>query len=214
MENKKLLSIPHLTTRQIKVAADGFRTQYSKQGVIPIEIEKIIDFQLGIEIVPQRNLRQICDIDAYITSNMRSIFVDQQTYDNDRMQSRIRFSLAHEIGHFVMHQKAYTSLNITTQEEYYHFTQSKNTETCTFHDDAERQARIFANILLVPREELLKRKNKLLEENADKLKQAGIEDTPSLNDFLAIPLAKEFRVSEHVLIIALNYLASDLSLSK
>lgn len=213
MENQTLPPIPHLTTAQIKAAADEFRARWSPPDLIPVNIEKIIDSGLGIYIAPEKNLRSVCDIDAYITSDMNTIVIDQQTYENDRMQNRVRFSLAHEIGHYVLHKEAYTSLGITTQEEYYQFTQAKNDQASTFHEVVERQARIFANILLVPREILLERKTSLLKENAQALEKLGLTtDTPGLNDFLAIPLSKEFQVSENVLIIALGYLDSDLKI--
>ena len=51
-----------------------------------------------------------CGMDAQITSDFSTIYVDQKSYENDT--SRFRFSLAHELGHFALHKQFYKDLKI------------------------------------------------------------------------------------------------------
>lgn len=210
MKANGVLKVNYLPTKSIKKVADEFRARFSEPGQIPLDIEKIIEFKLGIKIIPVPNLRSLCDIDAFISSDMKHIFVDQDTYDDDRRQNRIRMSLAHEVAHYVLHKGIYEDLEINGIEDYYAFNQAKNEGTCKFHEYAESQARIFANMLLIPREELSERKISLMKQYQE-YNLEEITDTEALNDFLAIPLSKEFSVSESAMNIALSNLVSDLS---
>jgi len=189
---------------EIKLAADKFREEHWGTE-IPVDIEKIIDFKLGIDVVPISGLRSQCDTDALIASNWQQIYVDNGHYTDDRYQSRIRFSLAHEIGHFVLHKALWEKLGIKSISDFY-----KVYDVFPEGDYSiiESQANKFAGHLLVPRSVLAIHRDNLLKSKPTLT--SGIEKK-SLIMYISIPLAKIFDVSEKTLEISLNDLDWDLS---
>ncbi len=193
------IRIPFLSNEKIKEEADLFRKNFWDNS-IPVDIERIIDLKLKLFIIPIPNFLKNCNIDALISSDYRSISVDKNEYEDERLHSRLRFSLAHEIGHFVLHKKIYINFNIKNQEDYhklYKFLPPKQ------YSYLETQASKFANYLLVPRKILMEERMKQIKEkgNPDWFKSI---DVKTLNSYIAIPLSKIFKVSEDVILIALN----------
>ncbi len=190
------IKIPYLDKERIKTKADLFRKNFWNDS-IPIDIEKIIDFRLKIDIVPLQDLFNRCDTDALITSDWKLIYIDSEKYLDDRWQNRLRFSLSHEIGHFVLHKKIYGSFKIEEIRDFYSFIEDMPVEQYGYF---ETQANKFANYLLVPREILLLEKEKVLK----KYKNLENIDIKILNSYLATPLSNFFGVSPEVVEIALN----------
>ncbi len=98
-------------TDQINSGAESFLNIYNSSGTIPVPIEEIIEFQLQIDIIPVPGLKDSfekvgLDIDAFISSDFRSITVDK--YIQEKISNRYRFTLAHEIGHMQLHRYLYT----------------------------------------------------------------------------------------------------------
>ena len=144
------IKIPFINREKIKRKADLFREKFWDDSV-PVDIEKIIDIKLEIDIIPLPNLG-----DAFISSDWKSIYVDQNKYLNG-IQNRLRFSLAHEIGHFILHKDIYNSFKINSLEKFYQFIDKIPGEQYGF---LETQANKFANFLLVPRNKLAIKKRK------------------------------------------------------
>jgi len=195
----KNIKVPYLDNKKIKEEAKNFRKKFWDNS-IPIDIETIIDVKLKIYIIPILGFLRLASVDALISSDYKSIYVDKEVYLDERRHNRLRFSLAHEIGHFVLHKKVYNSFNIKNLEDYYRLNRNIPTKEYGY---LETQANKFAGYLLVPREILriekqkeLKRKN-----NPSWFKRL---DRKTLNSYLAIPLSKTFNVSEDVIVIALG----------
>lgn len=202
--NYKNISVPFRDKNYIKNRADLFRQQFWDDS-IPVNIEKIIDVKLKIEIILIENLESLCDTDALITSNWQSIYIDQKAYLDDRYQNRLRFSLGHEIGHFVLHKNIYSSFNIQTISDFYKFLGEIPKEQYGY---LEIQANKFANYLLVPREKLNIERNKLLK------KYEGVidpkkQDITTLNSYIANPISRIFGVSTDVTEIALSDISTN-----
>lgn len=185
------IKIPFINREKIKRKADLFREKFWDDSV-PVDIEKIIDIKLEIDIIPLPNLG-----DAFISSDWKSIYVDRNKYLNG-IQNRLRFSLAHEIGHFILHKDIYNSFKITSLEKFYQFIDKIPGEQYGF---LETQANIFANFLLVPRNKLIIEKKKKLK---DLEKAVSNIDKELLHSYLAEPISKTFGVSSKVVEIALN----------
>jgi hypothetical protein len=130
----------------IKKITDSFRVQYWPENTFPIDIEKILTKSLGIDIVPEPDLQ----IDAYLRKDYH-IAVNQEKYMDTRYDSQMRFSLAHELGHFVLHKHIFDHLDFTTLEEYLAFYEEISKQD---YNVFELQANEFAINLLVPREAL------------------------------------------------------------
>lgn len=190
------VKVPFLNKSEIEAKAKKFRDRYAN-NLIPIDIEGIIEFKLGMEIIPIPGLKNNCDTDAFITSNWKAISVDNDSYLKDSYQNRLRFSLAHEIGHFVLHKNIYDTFSINEPEDFYKFISDIPGEQYGY---LETQASKFANHLLVPRDILKKEKDKLLK--GDSIFEGIGSDT--IHSYIAGPLSSIFGVSVKVAEIALS----------
>jgi len=197
--NYKNIRIPFLDKNLIKNKADIFKQQFWDNS-IPVDIEKIIDVKLQIEVILVENLQSLCDTDALISSNWQSIYIDQKIYLDDRYQNRLRFSLAHEIGHFVLHENIYNSFNIKTIKDFYKFSDEIPRKEYGY---LETQANKFANYLLIPRQRLVIEKEKIFKQNKE-LVNLEKKDKNMLNSYLAGTISDVFGVSDRVIEIALN----------
>lgn len=98
-----------LSYDDIRKIAENFLNKYNPDDTIPVDIDDIAEFKLGIEIVPKAGIEMFLDADAYLTSDLKQIFIDERIYTYQ--EPRSRFSIAEEIGHFILHEKLYKSTN-------------------------------------------------------------------------------------------------------
>jgi len=198
----KKIKIEFIDKPIFKIEADKFREEYW-DDTLPVDIEKIIE-AIGIDIIPIPEMFRLLKIDALITSDWSAIYVDNESYMGD-YQNRMRFSLAHEMGHLFLHKDIYASFGIRTEEDFYEFYKVIPENK---YGMMEKQADMFANNLLVPREKLkifLEEERKNLEEM---FKKEGFDieklDKTLINSYLSKPIAKIFGVSENVADIAIS----------
>lgn len=188
------IKIAFLNNKVIKEKADFFRQQFWNNS-IPVDIERIIELKLKINIIPIPGLQHLCNTDAFIDSKWQNIRVDRESYLDERYQNRLRFSLAHEIGHFVLHRPIYSCFGINTLNDFLQFNEQFPQEA---YYRLELQAHNFANYLLVPRQRLAIEKEKLLKQARESADLRDI-DEKTLNEHLAWPLSKIFGVSHDVI---------------
>lgn len=114
-------------------------------GFFPVDVEKLCD-HLGIAILPVTKLADSFCIDAFISADFKTIYVDADKY---RYESyRYRFSVAHELGHYILH-KEYFSSRVGSFKEW------KDLSGSGVSRVAEFQANYFAGSLLAPEGALL-----------------------------------------------------------
>ncbi len=191
------LKAPFVHNETIKLKAEEFRKDYWDKK-LPVDIEKIIDVRLEINIVPILNLEEICNTDTLITSDWKSLYIDDDLFNDERRQNRLRFSLAHEIGHYILHQEFYSSLRINSFEDFYSFIDSIQADQYGY---IEAQANKFAGHLLVPRDILVGKFKKELE----KVSKYNF-DKALLRSYIANPLSREFGISQESMEIVLGEL--------
>lgn len=187
---------PFIKIEDIISTADAFRKQYWPQDTIPVDIFEIVEFELDIEIRAISNLREAGDVDALLLGDLKTIVVDQNDFLNDRAQNRLRFSIAHEIGHLMLHRDTFSKIQYSSLDEWIAFFQKIPEDQYTW---IEQHAYEFAGRLLVPREKLIEKLN-----NAVALaKSAGFDAWDSSGDstrqFLAHGIARYFEVSDQVI---------------
>jgi len=90
----KNFNTPFLNSLKIKNKADLFRKGFWNNS-IPVDIEEIIDLKLRLDTIPIKGLMKLCDTDALITSNWKSVYVDYEKYLDECYKNRLRFSFAH-----------------------------------------------------------------------------------------------------------------------
>ena len=196
----KNIKIPFLDNSLISKKADLFRKNFWNDS-LPVEIEDIIDLKLKLDIIPTPGLFKLSNTDALIASSWKCIYVDNDRYLDDKYKNRLRFSLAHEIGHLVLHKNIYYSFKIATLKDFFSLIEEIPQEQYWY---LEIQANKFANCLLVPRKRLIVEKNRQMDK--DKSGKLLKIDIKMLNSYLAIPLSEIFGVSEEAVEIALNEL--------
>ncbi len=141
-----------LSFSQIRDLADKFRNDYIFNYSIPVDIERVIEATMGISIIPIKSLQRGCDMEGFISRNFKSIYVDEEMYLDDRYYKRVRFTIAHEIGHLVLHRSNIDMVRFTSDEEWISFRMNLNDESLRWF---ESQASEFAGRLLVPIDQLV-----------------------------------------------------------
>lgn len=129
--------VPYLTDNQIRQAAEDLLHQYDTE-LIPVPIEEIVEIHLGLEIIPFRAYKQRFSADGSISTDLTNITVDEGGMD--RYRSRYRFTLAHEVGHLLLHRDYIQSL---AHEELADWKASLLSTTPTDRSRMEYQARKF-----------------------------------------------------------------------
>jgi len=188
---------PYIAKDEIRQAADNFRSEFWPEENLPLDIEKIIEERLGLNIEPQHNLHLELDIDAYLRVDLTGVIVDYDHYMNEKYMNRLRFSLAHELGHLFLHKDIYKTFAIDSIEAWEYFMQNIPEEQYTYF---EYQANEFAGRALVPRDRLIKE----IEICLEKVQELGLSNLISKdpNEVLysmSAALCKPFGVSSQVI---------------
>jgi len=113
---------------------------------------------------------------------------------DERRSPRLRSTLAHEVGHFVLHKEQIQQCKFRTPEDWIHFRED------FLEDDLdwfEFQAYEFAGRLLVPKEEL----EKQIKSCSDKIKyfKKYFPEGPDLVEAVSRVICGHFGVSDQVI---------------
>lgn len=196
MSGPQEFKAPFIRIEDIKKAADAFRKRYWPQKTIPVDIFQIVEFELGLEIRPIGNLKEAGDVDALLLGNLKTIVVDQNDFLSERAQNRLRFSIAHEIGHLELHRDTFQNIAYSSIEEWITFFQQIPEEQYSW---IEQHAYEFAGRLLVPREKLIEK----LESAVALIRRAGFDTWDASGDsarqYVAHGIARYFEVSDQVI---------------
>lgn len=189
-----MASLRYLSDSEIQAYADTFLSDHEYIEP-PVDIEYIIESRMDIRVIPLDGLRVLLDVEGLISISGERIFVDSLTYRT--FYRRTRFTLAHEIGHLVLHGELFERNRISTLQQYARIHESLDDVTVT---RAEIQAGIFAGMVLVPRMPLAnhveQRMNFLREASSTGLK-GGMNYT-ELIALLSTQIAPHFEVSAEV----------------
>lgn len=194
------LTVPILSYEQLRDRAEAFLRRYNEAGSIPIPIEEIIEFDFGINVIPLPGLQRVHEVDACISSDLKSLIVDLAVLES-RSPNRYRFSLSHELAHAVLHSAVYEQLRFSSVEDW------KAVMRQIPEPDRgwlEWQAYSFAGLILVP--------GKPLREGLDKAVRLAIESGINLQEapdpakgYIATWLGRHFQVSSQVIEKRLDY---------
>lgn len=197
----------------INAHAERFLKKYHPSHSIPVPIEHIAEFKLGMDIIPVPGLKDVLgkegfDIDGFISSDFSSISVDAYVYE--KYETRYRFTLAHEISHKLLHINIYEQCEFSNVNEWISTVRAIPQETI---DRAEWQARELAGLILVPKAILADEFNR----EADAIFSVYSKDHPQIvqyadeinylgfiMDVTIHSLAKKFIVSDDTIRIRLE----------
>ncbi|WCL50812.1 ImmA/IrrE family metallo-endopeptidase [Leptospira sp. GIMC2001] len=184
--------VKYLNKDELHCKVEDFRGQYWPQS-FPVDIEIIIERHLKLEIIPLPNLLRDGGTETYLTSDFKKIIVDSELYNNDRLLPRLRFGLAHEVGHYVLHRSFYGSYDVNSCEDYRNFISNLSESD---YSRLEWQANEFAGGLLVSKKDLVDELEKL----RDNFNVRKVSDPAML-------LANKFKVSKQVVEVRLRSIA-------
>jgi len=137
---------PFRSKDEIHDIADSVRRRFWSDE-LPVNIEIIIE-KHGLHIIP-RDLPN--NIDAFLKSDMEGIVVNLQGYTDQRWENRLRFSFAHELGHYILHKDIIEKMDFNSFDEYFYFLQNYPEDQ---YSNFEYQANEFGGRVLVPYPEL------------------------------------------------------------
>lgn len=153
------LQLKRLSYNDVGDIAFSFLKNYHPDLHIPIPIEEIAESKLHIEIIPVNKLKNLYDTDGCLDSTLSKIFIDMDLYM--KYENRTRFTIAHEIGHLVLHKTYFENLEIHTVEDIYNISDQISEDDYGW---LEYQAYSFAGQVLVPKNVLVSEVEKRLGE--------------------------------------------------
>jgi hypothetical protein len=138
----------------IHQAAEVFRRQYlaGSEHSLPVDVLWLAEICLQLNPIPIEGFREKFGADAAITKD--ALYIDAKAYDQcDDCEAwekpRLRFSIAHELGHHVLHREEAQNFNPQTFDDF-----EDNYLENHYGSEKEREANEFAGRLLVPLEKL------------------------------------------------------------
>ena len=146
-----------------------------------------------INIVPVLGLQREFEVEGFTSGDLKNIYVDEYTY-TDRI-TRYRFTLAHEMGHIVLHRHSQRAHKFSSIHGWKEFINSLTEEE---HSWLEYQGYAFAGLVLVPKQSLIKYTN----EWTKKIKDKGISMEKNWDfawELITEHVAKVFLVSPDVI---------------
>lgn len=194
-----------LSYDQIARIALEILSKYQYESTLPVPIEHIIDNILHINIIPIPNLFTGFEINAFVSSDMKNIYVDEYLYAN--LDRQYRFTLAHEFGHITLHKYVYAEINIKNLEDWRQFISRVDINE---YRNLEIQANNFAGLLLVPQSFLESNFIEQIKSLAKSFKKAEVERIKRSDylqyviDTMAFNLAPVFQVDQQVIRIRIE----------
>ena len=188
-----MAKIPIHSYEDLRKKADEFLVTYNPSGAIPVPIEEIVEFDFGINVVPVLGLQREFEVEGFTSSDLKNIYVDEYVYTD--YLNRYRFTLAHEIGHIILHRNLYNANRFSSIARWKEFINSMTEEE---HGWLEYQGYAFAGLVLVPRESLTKHTSELVKKI--KGKKISLEQNWDFAwELIIAHLGKAFQVSSSVI---------------
>ena len=138
-------TIPYYTYAKIGKQAQTYLTQYHPTLELPIPIEEIIELKMGLNIFPFPRLYKDHRLNGYLSRDRTTIYVDEIQYH--QFNEKYRYTLAHELGHYVLHRSWYEDVPYDSPDEFVRWRLSIPPEDIGWF---ETQGDWFAGHVLVP----------------------------------------------------------------
>ncbi|MBN2568869.1 MAG: ImmA/IrrE family metallo-endopeptidase [Deltaproteobacteria bacterium] len=160
------LDIPHYTYSEIGRIARTFLTQYHPTREIPVPIEEIIELKMELNIFPFPRLYKDHRLNGFLSRDRTTIYVDEIQYN--QFNEKYRYTLAHEIGHYILHRSCYEDLSFESPDEFAQWRLSMPPEDIGWF---ETHGDWFAGHVLVPSDRLEKVCREVVEKYQDKFSE-------------------------------------------
>lgn len=201
----KIPKPPRHTYAYIRSLTSEIREKcFTPPDKIPVDIEHLIEFKYGITIVPEIGLYTSTGTEGVLLSDLKTIIIDSgRYYEEEKYYKRIRFTLAHELGHLILHEKEIRSMQYSTIDEWKTVIKEISDEDSVWY---ERHADEFAGSLLVPKTKLESLINDSEIQIQEILKNDEIEDIKDATiSTFAKTVSDKFMVSPGVIEIRIKH---------
>ena len=111
-----MFQIPYLSYSEVGRLTVEFLHQYHPSFEIPIPIEEIIELKLGLNIFPFPRLYKDHGLNVFLSRDRSTIYVDEIQFN--QFNEIYRYTLAHELGHYVLHKACYEDLPFQSPADY------------------------------------------------------------------------------------------------
>ncbi len=145
-----MFECPYIGYSEIGKRAESFLRQHHPSFEIPIPVEDIIELKLGLNIFPFPRLYKDHGLNGFLSRDLSTIHVDEIQYN--QFNEKYRYTLAHELGHYVLHKACYDDLTFQSIDDYKRWRISVPAEEISWF---ETQGEWFAGQLLVPTKQLI-----------------------------------------------------------
>lgn len=193
------MSVPapeRLSYETLRGIVEEFRQEHWPSGEIPVDVEYIADVRLRLDIVAVPHLYRGYGIDGFLSADRSTIYVDRAVQEHSILY-RYRFTLAHELGHYHLHEELFDSADFNSVEDWKEFLTEMSEENRGWY---EWQGYAFAGLLLVPAEPLAAR----IAEAAERARRSSFDnldlDVEAHRDIVADWVGRRFDVSAEVII--------------
>lgn len=186
-------------------AVEVLREQHEslKSSDLPVDVFSLVELDLRLDVIPFDDLRARYLVDAALKADGTGIYVDAETYilldqGPEWKLNRLRFSLAHEVGHYVMHRHLPQPQSFASLPDFARWLKLYDGRIYT----VEQEANEFAGRLLVPVERL----RSIYDDLTTKFRQIMPRGAfpPALRDTFCERAAQKFGVNAQVIATRLD----------
>lgn len=187
-----MFKCPYISYTEISRRTESFLKQYHPAKDIPIPVEEIIELKLKLNIFPFPRLYKDHGLNGFLSHDLSTIYVDEVQYS--QYNEKYRYTLAHELGHYVLHRACYDELTFQSIDEYVRWRISMPADEISWF---ETQGEWFAGQLLVPTNKLIDTCKKVVAKHKNDFKKmSSIPD--DIWSYIAIEIADYFDVNPPV----------------
>ena len=169
----------------------------------PIDVFAFFEIELGLDPIPFDNLTAKYRVEAAIKADFTGIYLDAEEYElmekgPDWKLNRLRFSVAHEIGHYFLHRDLPQKGDFASLPDFARWTATYGGKKYS----AEQEANEFAGRLRVPSSRL----TAAFDEFAVEMERIlpNFTESGSLRDKFAEKIAPRFGVNSQVITVRLD----------
>ncbi len=193
-----MFECPYISYSEIGKRAESFLRQHHPSIEIPIPVEDIIELKLGLNIFPFPRLYKDHGLNGFLSRDLSTIHVDEIQYN--QFNEKYRYTLAHELGHYVLHKACYDDLTFQSIDDYKRWRLSAPGDEISWF---ETQGEWFAGQLLVPTKQLIAVCNTVITKHRQIFKKmASIPD--DIWSYISIEIAEHFDVNPPVVEIRIK----------
>lgn len=142
-----------MTNSEVWKKVEDLRAKHEilKADKIPLDLISFVELELRLDLIPYDLLKADFGADAALIADFSGFYIDGEVFDRidivrGAQLNRLRFSIAHELGHFYLHREQFVEAAITNSDHLLDWLNEHNGRKY----EIEREANEFAGRLLVP----------------------------------------------------------------